>query len=319
MAINPVNPSDSETFETVPQMFHNTVRQHNNRVALRVKEFGLWHDITWAAYYEKVSSIGSALASLGLEPKQSVCIIGDNSLEWVVADLATQCIGGVCVGIYATNAWQQVEYVVDHSDARFLFVENEEQLDKWLMFRDNTSRLEKVIIWDTKGLSAYKDPDVMTFQELMDMGEKIKAEQPELFKSRMEKVVPDDLSVIIYTSGTTGRPKGAMLSHKSVTWMPAAVAANKFEIKETDNVLSFLPLCHIFERLFSVFIHLRFAYTVNFVEKAGYGYGKHEGSVTNHWIRSTQNLGKVLFQYHDQDVGCRLAETAGIRPCHERG
>jgi len=159
-----------------------------------------------------------------------------------------------------------VEYVVNHCDAKFLFVENEEQLDKWLMFRKKTPLLKKVIVWDTKGLLAFTDPMVMTFEQLIEKGSKVDEEHPTLFKDYQAKVRPDDLAVIIYTSGTTGPPKGAMLTHKNVTWMPGAIDGT-LKISKSDNVLSFLPLCHIFERLFSVFISLKFAYTVNFVEK----------------------------------------------------
>ncbi len=253
-------------FETIPEVFNKAVAQNGSRVSMRTKEMGLWHDISWNEYYDKARKIGSALVSMGFKKGSSACIIGDNSFEWVMADMGVQCVGGVSVGIYATNAWQQVEYVIDHCDANFLFVENEEQLDKWLKFRDNTPLLQKVIIWDTKGLSTFKDPMVMTFDQLLEKGSQVCEEQPTLFEDMQSKVTPDDLAVIIYTSGTTGPPKGAMLTHKNVTWMAGAVN-DTIEIRKTDNVLSFLPLCHVFERLFTVFIHLKYAYIVNFVEK----------------------------------------------------
>lgn len=252
--------------ETIPRVFNETVSKKGTGIALRTKHLGLWHDITWREYHKKASQVGCALVSMGLEKGDTACIIGDNCVEWVMADMGIQCVGGVSVGIYATNAWQQVEYVVKHCDAKFLFVENEEQLDKWLMFRENAPLLLKVIVWDVKGLSSFNDPMVMTFDQLVDIGEKVDSSQPELFKDRQLEVEPEDLAVIIYTSGTTGPPKGAMLTHRNVTWMANAVDG-MIRIYETDTVLSFLPLCHIFERLFTVFIHLKFAYTVNFVEK----------------------------------------------------
>jgi len=258
--------SKSDTFSTVPQVFNHTAANNGHRVALRSKDLGLWHDITWNQYHDQAASVGCALMSMGFTKGDSACIIGDNSVEWVTVDMGVQCVGGVCVGVYATNAWQQVEYVVDHCDARFLFVENEEQLDKWLMFRQNTPLLKKVIVWDTKGLKSFKDPMVMTFDQFLETGEQARAAHPSFFRERQEMVTKDDLSVIIYTSGTTGPPKGAMLTHGNVTWMAKAVASVN-SIYPDDQVLSFLPLCHIFERLFTVFIHIRFAYTVNFVEK----------------------------------------------------
>ncbi len=252
--------------QTVPGLFNETVRKNRDRTALRTKHMGLWQDITWEAYHEKACWVGVALVSMGFEPGETACIIGDNAVEWVVADMGIQGVGGVCAGIYSTNAWQQVEYVVTHSDARFLFVENEEQLDKWLMFRENTPLLKKVIVWDTRGLTSFKDPLVMTFEELLEQGRAAHKKAPDLYQDRQAKVRPEDPAVIIYTSGTTGPPKGAVLTHKNVTWMAHAVGrANA--LFPTDQVLSFLPLCHIFERLFTVFNHIKYAYTVNFVEK----------------------------------------------------
>ena len=252
--------------DTVPKVFKNTVLKYGDKVSMRKKEFGLWHDISWNEYYRRAGCVGSALMSMGLEKGDCVSIIGDNCPEWVIADMGIQCAGAVSVGIYSTNAWSQVEYVIANSESKFFFVENEEQLDKWLMFKENVPFLKKVIVWDTEGLRAFKDPMVMTFAELLDLGSKVAVEQPELFEKRAEEVGPEELSVLIYTSGTTGPPKGAMLSHGNVTWMANAVSETN-EVYNSDEVLSFLPLCHIFERLFSVFAHITYGYTVNFVEK----------------------------------------------------
>ena len=256
----------TDSVQTIPQIFNETVDRHQDRVALRTKKLGLWQDISWKHYHERARQVGTALVSMGFERGDAACIIGDNAAEWVMADMGIQCVGGVSVGIYATNAWSQVEYVVTHCDARFLFVENEEQLDKWLMFKDKTPLLKQVIVWDTRGLKQFKDPQVMTFEALLEKGKAVCETHPDLFADRGAMVLPEDTAVLIYTSGTTGPPKGAELSHGNVTWMARAVARTNV-LCTTDQVLSFLPLCHIFERLFTVFIHIRYAYTVNFVEK----------------------------------------------------
>ncbi|HKL00240.1 MAG TPA: AMP-binding protein [Desulfotignum sp.] len=257
---------NQERLDTVPRVFSRTVKNNPEKVALRTKKMGLWHDISFGRFYDQVQKIGCALKSMGFEKGDAACIIGDNAVEWVVADLGIQCVGGVSVGIYATNAWQQVAYVVSHSDAKFLFVENEEQLDKWLNFRDQTPLLKQVIVWDTRGLTRFADPMVTTFADFLEKGARVQEQNPGLFSGLGEQVATQDTAVIIYTSGTTGPPKGAMLSHGNVTWMADAVAAAN-QVYDTDQVLSFLPLCHIFERLFTVFIQIRYAYTVNFVEK----------------------------------------------------
>ena len=253
------------TNQTVPRLFRETAQKYGDRVALRKKEYGLWHDISWDDYYRQAKYVGSALISMGLEKGDCVSIIGDNCPEWVIIDLGIQCAGGVAVGVYSTNAWPQVEYVVENSESKFLFVENEEQLDKWLNFRNKVPQLKKVIVWDLEGLRHFTDPMVMTYNDLLEVGRQIVEEDTDLFERRMAEVTPKDLSVLIYTSGTTGPPKGAMLTHRNVIWMGRAINVD-VPIKNTDEILSFLPLCHVFQRLFSVFVHITYGFTVNFVE-----------------------------------------------------
>jgi long-chain acyl-CoA synthetase len=251
------------TASTTPAVFKQTVSERGQMVAMRYKKLGLWHDITWDQYFDAARNISAALIDMGLEKGSSAAIIGDNCPEWVMIDMGIQCAGGVSVGIYTTNAWQEVQYVVSNSDSIFLFVENEEQLDKWLSFRDTVPALKKVIVWDTKGLREFSDPMVMGFEELVVRGKVLSKTGVD---QRSESLTPRDLCVLIYTSGTTGPPKGAMLTHCNVTWMADAIVEQN-PMDRQDEVLSFLPLCHIFERLFSVFTHLRHAYVVNFVEK----------------------------------------------------
>jgi long-chain acyl-CoA synthetase len=250
---------------TLPQVFKQCVQKYGDRVAMRKKEYGLWHDISWNEYYTLAQHAGSALLSMGLEKGDCVSIIGDNCPEWVIIDMGIQCAGGVSVGIYATNAWPQVAYVVENSESKFLFVENEEQLDKWLNFRDNASRLQKVIVWDLEGLRHFEDEMVMTYEEFLEVGHQALESKPDLLESRVTEISSEDLSFLIYTSGTTGPPKGAMLTHGNLTWMGQAVK-DIIPMEDKDEVLSYLPLCHIFERLFSVIFPITYGGTVNFIE-----------------------------------------------------
>jgi long-chain acyl-CoA synthetase len=251
--------------EVVPKVFRQTAKEFGDRVAMRKKEYGLWHDISWSEYYRLAKYVGSALISMGLAKGDCVSIIGENCPEWVSIDLGIQGAGGVAVGVYTTNAWPQVEYVIKDSESKFFFVENEEQLDKWLHFRDKVPSLQKVIVWDLEGLRHFEDPMVMTYDELLQMGREIVDKEPNLYEHRTDQIGPDDLSVLVYTSGTTGPPKGSMLTHRNVTWMARAIVMDD-PVQDDDNVMSFLPLCHIFERLFSVFVHVTYGYTVNFIE-----------------------------------------------------
>ena len=179
--------------------------------------------------------------------------------------LGTMHAGGITVGVYATNSWEQCQYVVDHSESRFYFVENEEQLDKALRFRDKVPRLERIIVWDIKGLKRFKDPMVMSFDEFLAVGREKDRQDPELFARRWSQIQPSDLARLIYTSGTTGPPKGAMLTHRNITWMAQAMAEGN-PVYGQDEFLSFLPLCHIFEQLFTIFMNIRYGAVVNFIE-----------------------------------------------------
>jgi len=173
--------------------------------------------------------------------------------------------GGVTAGIYTTNAAEECGYVAKNSESRFYIAENEEQFDKALKFRKDTPLLEKIIVVEMEGLKRYKDPMLMSFDDLLALGKEFDAKNPGLFEQRMSEVKLDDLAVLIYTSGTTGPPKGAMLTHGNLLFMSEAVdEANP--VYDGDETLSFLPLCHIFEQLFTVMANIRYCTVVNFIE-----------------------------------------------------
>ena len=251
--------------DTVPTLFYSQAKKYGSRVALRRKEFGIWRDISWDEYLHNVKLVALGLVTLGLRKGECVSVIGENRQEWVYADLGIQSAGGVTTGVYTTNSPEQCQYIVDHSGSRFYFVEDEEQLDKALIFRKNTPKLEKIIVMDMEGLKHFHDSMVMSMEALQNLGQQAEEKDPELFERRLYETEPDDLSVLIYTSGTTGPPKGAMLTHHNALWT-AKTCAQVFGAKNTDEVLSYLPLCHIAERMFSVFIPIAHGYTVNFVE-----------------------------------------------------
>ena len=253
--------------DTVPRVFINTVKKYGDRVALRHKEFGIWRDISWNEYYDNARYIALALMQMGLKKGDRVAIIGENCPEWVFANMATLLAGGATVGVYATNAWEQCKFVINHSDSKFFFMENEEQLDKWLQFKDDAPLLEKVIVWDLKGLRGFKDPKLITFDEVIEMGKKLDQDKEAVkrLSEVTEAITPKDNVLFIYTSGTTGRPKGAILTQANATWIGEAMTSYN-DITDTDESLSFLPLCHIFEHMMTVFTHVRHGYIINFVE-----------------------------------------------------
>jgi len=251
--------------DTVPKLFFHRVEKYKDRVALRKKELGLWNKITWWQYGQRVRQVGMGLVLLGLEPKDRVAIIGDSRPEWLYVDIGNLSVNGVSVGVYTTSSPEEVKYHLSHSETRFFFVEDEEQLDKALEIRDQLPKLEKVIVMDMKGLKHFHDPMVISFEELLQAGKEFDERNPGLFEQRLEKTGPDDIATFVYTSGTTGPPKAVMLSHSNVLSNSDAFAKHVAAF-ETDVILSYLPLCHIAERTLSVYHAINIGFTVFFAE-----------------------------------------------------
>lgn len=254
--------------KSIPIVFRKTVKKFCSRTAMRQKKLGIWNELTWNQYYERSMYISSALLELGCKPGDKISILGDNCPEWLLADMGIQYIGCVSTGIYSTNSWQKCQYIIEHSESVLLFAENEEQLDKWLEFNDEIPELRKVIVWDLKGLRDFNHPDYMTFNQLLELGKEKFDKNKKKIETNADSINADDAAILVYTSGTTGRPKGAVLTHGGLTWM-AVISTSldpAFIIDEHDEIMSFLPLCHIFERLFSFYGHIQNGYIVNFVE-----------------------------------------------------
>jgi long-chain acyl-CoA synthetase len=251
--------------ETLLTYFQKNIKDQPNRVALRHKEYGIWHDVTWAQYGEKVRQVAMGLISLGLKKGECVSVISENRPEWIYSDFGIMSAGGVTAGIYTTNSAEQCCYIVQNSESRFYIAENEEQFDKTLKFRKDTPHLGKVIVMEMEGLKRYEDPLLMSFDDLLKLGEEFDAKNPGVFEQRVSEVKLDDLAVLIYTSGTTGPPKGAMLTHDNLVFMSEAMVSVN-EVYDGDETLSFLPLCHIFEQLFTVMTNIRYRTVVNFIE-----------------------------------------------------
>lgn len=256
---------DAGPLVSAPARLLELAASDGGRTALRYKYLGLWRDVSFAEYASETRACAMGLKALGVEPGDRVSIIGENRREWLYADLGAQAAGAVSVGIYTTNSATECAYVLGHSDTRVFVVENEEQLDKALAVRDQLPCLKKIIVIDMEGLRNFSDPMVISWDDFMAEGRALDAENPGLFGHGLEMLNPHDTAIIIYTSGTTGNPKGAMLTHENIMWT-AKCLKDLFAVGSDEDVISFLPLSHIAERLLSTYIALWAGYRVNFIE-----------------------------------------------------
>ncbi len=255
--------------ESIPATFRKLASERGSKVAMRHKDLGLWQEISWSEYYQQSVYVAHALIDADVQVGDFVGIIGENSPEWLFMDMGIQMAGAVTVGIYTTNAWPQVQYVLDHANCKILFAENEEQVEKWLRMKQSLPNLSKVIYWDKKGLEQLREPHLQYFNDFSAVGEKSFLANPERHSTRVEQIGPDDTAILVYTSGTTGQPKGAMLTHRNLLWVAHALNDDSDRLmNEQDETISFLPLCHIFERMFSVYLPLVVGSTINFAENS---------------------------------------------------
>jgi long-chain acyl-CoA synthetase len=255
--------------DTIPRLFWHAVDRRADKVIFRQKSFGLWQTLTWRELGGIVREIGMGLVELGYAPGETVSILGNTRQEWLFSDLAALCAGGVSSGIYPTDSASQVEYLTRDSDSVFLFVEDEEQLDKALEARERLPRLRRIIVWETKGLRDLDDAQVISLDQLRELGRtrlaRLGTAAEAEWRGRIDCRRPEDLAILIYTSGTTGKPKGAMLSHHnvihSIHGFNLIIAQN-----EDDEHMCFLPLCHVAERMAGAYFSLYTGAVLNFVE-----------------------------------------------------
>lgn len=254
-----------EGCDTIPKLFWHQVKARGEQTALREKDLGIWQSTSWTQYGERARAVGMGLASLGLRRGEVVSILAETVPEWLYADMGTMGAGGVSNGIYPTDSSKQVEYILGDSRSRFLFVEDEEQLDKFLDVRTRCPDIARVFVFDMEGLTDFRDPQVMPFDELLALGRAYDKANPGLWEQLVAGSKAEDLALLVYTSGTTGPPKGAMLAHRNVIFQ--IMNGDAFvPIENGGEQLAFLPLCHIAERTFTTFLPLRSGAIANFAE-----------------------------------------------------
>lgn len=263
---------DSNSFErgqlgldaTLGAMFFNRVDKYQNHPALRYKKDGAWRDISWTEFGDKVEKLGNGLLALGINPGDRVALLSENRPEWAISDLGIISIQGIVVPIYHTNKAKQIEFILQDSATKVLIVSNPTMLAEVMEVRQNLDQLKQIVLMDSD------DPlnipnDIMSFQNLLDLGANYRAKNEGKFRRLYTEAKEDDLVSFVYTSGTTGNPKGVMLSHKNFLSNVKSTSAI-VQVEPHWVALSFLPLSHVLERMAGYYLILYNGGTIAYAE-----------------------------------------------------
>ena len=250
---------------TLPGRLGYYAETRPERVALRVKRMGIWQPYTWREYRDEVAACGLMLQKLGVEAADHIAILSDNRPEWVFADLGGQLLAARSVGIYQTNPPEDVAYVVSHSQSKVVFAEDQEQVDKLIEVADQTPTVTHIVVFEPRGTRDYDDPRLMTWDDFRTQGMALLAASPGFFAETTAALDPEAPTMVVYTSGTTGQPKGALISSRNALTQSVRIL-KVLPVQECDQVLSYLPLCHVAEKIFSIFLPLSIGAVVHFGE-----------------------------------------------------
>ena len=241
---------DLSLHDTSPKLLRWNAEIRGDRPCLREKHLGIWETMSWSEAAARVREMACGLKTLGLKRGDRVSIIGDNRPVLYNAILAIQSLGGVPVPIYQDSVADETRYVLNNSEVRFVFAEDQEQVDKVLEVMDDCPTIEAVIYNDPRGLRGYLADGLHSTESLMRQGREHDARHPGFYDREVDLGTADDTSIILYTSGTTGNPKGVVLSYRNVL-VSALNSVCQEGLRETDEVLAYLPMAWVGDHMFS--------------------------------------------------------------------
>ncbi|MCL4744556.1 MAG: AMP-binding protein [Burkholderiaceae bacterium] len=257
---------------TLPALLRYRATTQGTALALRQKDRGIWRRYDWAHYYRSARRVALGLRAIGIRAGDRITIASENTPEWYYADLGAESIGAITVGVYPTNPWPELRFIVGHCQARVIFTGDQEQTDKVLeamAHEGGLPHLERIVCVDMKGMRDYPRDKILSFDELLALGDRYRMDSPNAegeLDASIDSGAPDDCCIIVYTSGTTGPPKGAMISHRNIVYSAYAYAEHCGQIGQRFEAVGYLPLCHMAERCYSMVMQLVLGGCVNFAE-----------------------------------------------------
>jgi long-chain acyl-CoA synthetase len=256
-----------QELDTFPKLIRRNANVRPNVPAYREKEYGIWQTYSWKDVYDNSRALGLGLVDLGLQRGDAVAIIGSNrpQLYWVFS--AAQSVGALPVPLYQDGVAEEIQYVLEHAEAKVVVVEDQEQVDKVLSVIDQCPNIRYVIYKEARGMRHYKQPFVKSYAEVQELGRAYDQKNAGFFDAESDKAKGEDIATIMYTSGTTGRPKGVMLSFDNM--VKAGRLSVEFEkLTEKEKVLSYLPMAWVGDHLFSYSQASQAGFSVNCPENA---------------------------------------------------
>ncbi len=243
-------PPDLSVYDTGPKLLLYNAKVRGDRPAMREKDLGIWQSWSWAEVAEEVRALACGFKTLGLARGDKVAIVGDNRPRLYWSMVAAQALGAVPVPLYQDSVADEMQYVLDHAEARFAVVEDQEQVDKLLQIKERCPKLETIVYDDPRGLRNYRQPFLHAYDKVVESGREYDATNPDFFRAEVDKGKGSDTSIILYTSGTTGRPKGVVLTHSNIL-VTSLNAALRDGLTEKDEMLAYLPMAWVGDHIFS--------------------------------------------------------------------
>ena len=236
--------------DTVPKLLWMHADRSPDLPSIREKEFGIWQTYSWLYSRTIVSRMAAGLKSQGFQRGWRAALIGSNRPQLYWATTAVQSLGGIPVPLYNDSASDELRYVLEHSEAQVVFVEDQEQADKVLSLTADGSSIRQIVYVDPRGMWSYADPALQSLEELCGLGDALLAADPSIVEREVAGGRATDLSIVCYTSGTTGRPKGVMLSYANLLAV-AGETARLEALTPSDVVLAYLPMAWIGDHFYS--------------------------------------------------------------------